>query len=78
MQDTVHSSPGRRRDVAVDSNEDPKDSLSRPLNTEESWACYHFEVHARKCVYCHNSFEVHRIHEQLCEVGHTLAQSVAR
>jgi hypothetical protein len=51
--------------------------VSRPVNTSESWAAYNFESHARKCAYCHNPYEVHRNHEQLCAVGHRLAQEVA-
>jgi len=35
-------------------------------------------MHARKCVYCHNPYEVHRNHEQLCDLGHRLAQEVTR
>jgi hypothetical protein len=48
------------------------------VNTAESWAAYDFETHARKCAYCNNPYEVHRSHEQLCDVGHRLAQEVAR
>jgi hypothetical protein len=57
---------------------DPIESISRPVNTSESWACYHFERHARKCAHCHNPYEVHRNREQLCNVGHRLAQEVAK
>jgi hypothetical protein len=57
---------------------DSAEQLSRPVNTAESWVCYHFEMHARKCAYCHNPYEVHRSREQLCDVGHCLAQEVAR
>lgn len=56
---------------------DPVTSVSRPINIEESWAAHHFEIHAQKCAYCHNPYEVHRSHEQLCEIGHRLAQDVA-
>lgn len=35
-------------------------------------------MHARKCAYCYNPYEVHRAHDQLCDVGHRLAQEVAR
>jgi hypothetical protein len=48
------------------------------VNKTESWAAYDFEMHARKCAYCHKPYEVHRNHEQLCDVGHRLAQEVAR
>jgi hypothetical protein len=58
--------------------EDPVEGMSRPVNTAESWAAYHFEMHARKCAYCHNPYEVHRNREQLCDVGHRLAQEVTR
>jgi hypothetical protein len=57
---------------------DPVTSVSRLANAAESWACYDFEMHARKCAYCNNPYEVHRSHEQLCDVGHRLAQEVAR
>lgn len=56
---------------------DPVSAVSRPVNTEESWAAHHFETHAQKCAYCRNPYEVHRNHEQLCEIGHRLAQDVA-
>jgi hypothetical protein len=55
---------------------DPVQSVSRPVNNAESWALYNFEMHARKCAYCHDPYEVHRNHEQLCEHGHRLAQEV--
>jgi len=75
----VHSRPSTaKKERVVGFYEDPVDSFSRPVNTAESWAAYHFEMHARKCAYCHNPYEVHRNHEQLCEVGHGLAQQVAR
>jgi hypothetical protein len=75
----VHSRPSTaKKERVVGFYEDPVDSFSRPVNTAESWAAYHFEMHARKCAYCHNPYEVHRNHDQLCEVGHTLAQQVAR
>lgn len=70
------SSPKKERVVGF--HTDPVDGFSRPVNTEESWAAYHFEMHARKCAYCHKPYEVHRNHEQLCDVGHRLAQEVAR
>jgi hypothetical protein len=57
---------------------DPVESFSRPVNTTESWPAYHYEMHARKCAFCHNAYEVHRDHRQLCEVGHRLAQEVTR
>ena len=59
-------------------HKDPVASVSRPVNPSESWPAYHFEMHARKCAYCHNPYEVHRNHEQLCDVGHRLAQEVTR
>ncbi|KAF2026574.1 hypothetical protein EK21DRAFT_73950 [Setomelanomma holmii] len=57
---------------------DPVEGVSRPVNTTESWAAYHFETHAQKCAFCHNPYEVHRKHEQLCDVGHRLAQEVTK
>ncbi|KAF1912122.1 hypothetical protein BDU57DRAFT_79394 [Ampelomyces quisqualis] len=70
------SSPKKERVVGF--YKDPVEGVSRPVNTSESWAAYHFETHARKCVYCHMPHEVHRNREQLCEAGHRLAQDVAR
>lgn len=70
------SSPKKERVVGF--HKDPVEGVSRPVNTSESWAAYHFETHARKCAYCHNPYEVHRNREQLCEAGHRLAQEVAR
>lgn len=58
-------------------HKDPVAGVSRPVNTAESWAAYHFETHAHKCAYCHNPSEVYQNHQQLCEVGHRLAQEVA-
>jgi hypothetical protein len=72
----IHSSPKKERVVGF--YEDPVEGVSRPVNTSESWAAYHFETHARKCAYCHNPYEVHRKREQLCDVGHRLAQEVTR
>ena len=75
----IHSKPfSSKKDRVVGFNPDPVISVSRPVNTSESWPAYHFEMHARKCAYCHNPYEVHRNHEQLCDVGHRLAQEVAR
>lgn len=73
---TQPSSPKTGR--AVGFHSDPVQSVSRPVNTTESWPAYHFEMHARKCAFCHNAYEVHRSRDQLCEVGHRLAQEVAR
>ncbi|KAF2825345.1 hypothetical protein CC86DRAFT_42307 [Ophiobolus disseminans] len=70
------SSPKKERVVGF--HTDPVEGVSRPVNTAESWAAYHFETHARKCAYCHNPYEVHRNREQLCEAGHRLAQEVTR
>lgn len=56
---------------------DPVRAVSRPANAEESWAAYDFEIHAQKCAFCHDPYEVCRNHEQLCEIGHRLAQEVA-
>lgn len=54
------------------------EGISHPGNTTESWAAYHFEVHAQKCAYCHNPAEVYRNRDQLCDAGHRLAQEVTR
>ncbi|KAF9729434.1 hypothetical protein PMIN06_005852 [Paraphaeosphaeria minitans] len=71
------SSSGLRKERNVGFMRDPVSAVSRPLNTEESWAAHHFETHAQKCAYCRDPYEVHRNHEQLCEMGHRLAQDVA-
>ncbi|KAF2193917.1 hypothetical protein K469DRAFT_549357 [Zopfia rhizophila CBS 207.26] len=71
------SSSSSRKERMVGFLKDPVSAVSRPVNSDESWACYDFEMHARKCVYCHNPYEVHRNHGQLCEVGHRLAQDIA-
>jgi hypothetical protein len=77
MPTALHSNPAQP-ERTVGFYEDPVQSVSRPVNTAESWAAYHFEMHARKCAYCHNPDEVYRNHEQLCDVGHRLAQEVVR
>jgi hypothetical protein len=56
---------------------DPVESISRPVSNAESWAVYDFEMHARQCAYCHDPYDVHRNHDQLCEHGYRLAQEVA-
>ncbi|KAJ4349547.1 uncharacterized protein N0V89_008163 [Didymosphaeria variabile] len=71
------TSSGSRKERNVGFMHDPVSAVSRPVNTEESWAAHHFETHAQKCAYCRNPYEVHRNHEQLCEIGHRLAQDVA-
>jgi hypothetical protein len=79
MPTVIHSQPSSpKKERVVGFHKDPVEGVSRPVNTSESWAAYHFEMHARKCVYCHNPYEVHRNREQLCDVGHRLAQEVAR
>ncbi|KAF1993857.1 hypothetical protein P154DRAFT_390396, partial [Amniculicola lignicola CBS 123094] len=67
-----------KKDRAVGFLKDPVSAVSRPVNTAESWASYDFEMHARKCAYCCDPYEVHRAHGKLCDVGHRLAQEVAR
>jgi hypothetical protein len=75
----IHSAPSSpKKERVVGFLKDPIESVSRPVNTAESWAAYHYEAHARKCVFCHNAYEVHRNREQLCDVGHRCAQEVAR
>ncbi|KAL5118607.1 hypothetical protein ACEQ8H_003458 [Pleosporales sp. CAS-2024a] len=75
----IHSVPSSpKKDRSVGFYQDPVEGVSRPVNTAESWAAYHFETHARKCAYCHDAYEVHRSRDQLCDVGHRLAQEVAR
>ncbi|KAJ4299285.1 hypothetical protein N0V90_004529 [Kalmusia sp. IMI 367209] len=71
------SSSGSRAERNVGFMRDPVSAVSRPVNTEESWAAHHFETHAQKCAYCRDPYEVYRHHEQLCEIGHRLAQEVA-
>ncbi|KAI8931733.1 hypothetical protein NX059_011376 [Plenodomus lindquistii] len=80
MPTVIHSKPASpaKKERVVGFHRDPVASVSRPVNTTESWPAYHFEMHARKCAYCHNPYQVHRNHEQLCDVGHRLAQEVAR
>jgi hypothetical protein len=74
---TSKSSSGSRKDRAVGFLKDPVSAVCRPVNMEESWAAYDFEVHAQNCVYCKDPYEVHRSREQLCQIGHRLAQDVA-
>ncbi|KAF1966543.1 hypothetical protein BU23DRAFT_560122 [Bimuria novae-zelandiae CBS 107.79] len=71
------SSTGSRKERNVGFMRDPVSAVSRPVNAEESWAAHHFETHAQKCAYCRDPYEVYRQHEQLCEIGHRLAQEVA-
>ncbi|KAF2130731.1 hypothetical protein P153DRAFT_336557 [Dothidotthia symphoricarpi CBS 119687] len=52
--------------------------ISRPLNNDESWVAYSFEMHAEECVYCKNPYKVHRRHSKLCDHGFSLARDVAR
>lgn len=56
---------------------DPVSAVCRPVNMDESWAVYDFEIHALKCVYCNDAYEVFRSRGQLCQIGHRLAQEVA-
>jgi hypothetical protein len=72
------SSSGSKKERIVGFLKDPVSAVSRPVNVEESWAAYDFEIHAQNCVYCKDPYEVHRNHEQLCQVGHRLAQEVAK
>jgi hypothetical protein len=74
---SMSSSASSKKDRSVGFMKDPVTGLSRPVNTAESWAAYDFEMHARKCAYCKDPYEVHRSHGQLCDVGHRLAQDVA-
>ncbi|PVI02816.1 hypothetical protein DM02DRAFT_640980 [Periconia macrospinosa] len=66
-----------KKDRVVGFHKDPVTHVSRPVTTAESWAAYDFELHAQKCAYCHDPYEVHRNHESLCERGEKLAQEVA-
>ncbi|KAH6629150.1 hypothetical protein C7974DRAFT_182040 [Boeremia exigua] len=78
MPTVVHSKPvPSKKGRAVEFNKDPVQSVMRPVTVTESWALYDFEMHAHKCAYCHDPYEVHRNHEKLCELGHRLAQDVA-
>ncbi|KAF2802716.1 uncharacterized protein BDZ99DRAFT_468696 [Mytilinidion resinicola] len=76
MPTAIHPSDSKK-EARVGFPSEPVTSVLRPVNSAESWAAYNFESHARKCAYCHNPYEVHRSHEQLCDVGHRLAQDVA-
>ncbi|KAF2624612.1 hypothetical protein BU25DRAFT_413510 [Macroventuria anomochaeta] len=78
MPTVIHSKPvSSKKERVVGFMKDPVQSVSRPVHNTESWALYNFEMHARKCAYCHDPYEVHRSHDQLCELGHRLAQNVA-
>ncbi|KAJ4322332.1 hypothetical protein N0V94_002441 [Neodidymelliopsis sp. IMI 364377] len=77
MPTVIHSKPASsKKERVVEFMKDPVQSVSRPVNNAESWALYNFEMHARKCAYCRDPYEVHRNHDQLCEHGHRLAQEV--
>lgn len=71
-----HKSFETRRSVGF--TKDPVETVSRPVNNTECWALYNFEMHARKCTYCHDPYSVHRSHNRLCKYGHRLAGDVAR
>jgi hypothetical protein len=79
MPTVIHSksTSGSKKDRAVGFLKDPVSAVCRPVNMDESWAAYDFEVHAQSCVYCKDPYEVHRSRGQLCQVGHRLAQDVA-
>jgi hypothetical protein len=51
--------------------------ISRPVNNEEHWTLYYFEVHAAQCRSCEDPLEVSRSGRQLCDEGHQLATDVA-
>lgn len=51
--------------------------ITRPLISSEAMAIYNFEEHAQRCSSCYRPYEVYRNGGQLCERGHSLAQSVA-
>lgn len=79
MPTTIHTkSAEASKEHGVHFSKDPVKSILRPMNASESWACYHFEMHARKCPYCQNPYEVHRKNEMLCDVGHRLALELCR
>lgn len=77
IQSKVTTSSSKKERV-VGFRPDPVSTISRPVNTAESWAAYDFEMHARSCAFCQDPYEVHRHHEQLCDQGHRLAQEVTR
>lgn len=79
MPTVIHSksSSGSKKERMVGFLKDPVSAVCRPANVDESWAAYDFEVHAQHCAYCRDPYEVHRAREQLCQVGHRLAQEVA-
>lgn len=78
MPTVIHAKPSSPKKAGVVFPKDPVASVSRPVNTAESWAAYDFEMHAIKCAYCHDPYEVHRSRNQLCDAGHRLAQEVAK
>ena len=51
--------------------------VSRPMQSSEAWAIYNFEEHAQRCSSCYRPYEVQKAGGQLCDRGHSLAQSVA-
>ncbi|KAK4635142.1 hypothetical protein CLAFUW4_01162 [Fulvia fulva] len=69
------SSPSLRKAVRFAPRSE--DRASRPLTSTEAWSLYHFESHARHCPACYCPLEVYRRGEQLCPIGHGLAQDVA-
>ncbi|KAF1828371.1 hypothetical protein BDW02DRAFT_603472 [Decorospora gaudefroyi] len=79
MPTVIHPRPAAaKKERVVGFYEDPVLSVSRPVNPSEDWAAHRFEMHARKCAYCHDPYKVHRNRDQLCDAGHRLAQDVAR
>lgn len=74
---STSSSSSSKKERVVGFLKDPVSAVSRPVNVEESWAAHDFETHAQSCTYCRDPYEVHRNHDQLCEIGHRLAQEVA-
>ena len=72
------SSTTMHKHVNVGFLEEPVSGVSRPVDADESWATYEFEAHARRCAYCYDPYHVYKARDQLCAVGHHLAQAVAR
>ncbi|PSN75118.1 hypothetical protein BS50DRAFT_480683 [Corynespora cassiicola Philippines] len=75
---TKTPSSNSKKERCVGFMRDPVSAVSRPLTTDEAWALHDFEMHARKCAYCNDPYEVHRSHNRLCDMGHSYAQDVAR
>ncbi|PSN61897.1 hypothetical protein BS50DRAFT_148013 [Corynespora cassiicola Philippines] len=68
----------KQKEHSVGFMRDPVTVVSRPLNTNEFWAIHDFEMHARKCTYCNDPYEVFKSHNRLCDTGHGFAKDAAK